>query len=377
MNYQICTHCIMDTSHSPEISFNNEGVCSFCQLFEVFEKNTLKKIDKKLEFENAIQLMKKEGKGKDYDCMLGLSGGVDSSYLALKLHEFGLRVLLVQLDNGWNTEMSTNNIQLIADKCNFDLITYVINWEEFRDIQKSFLMASVRNLEAPSDHAIFATIYNTAIKHNIKYVISGVNYQTEFTSTSSYGHSYSDLIHIKALHKMFGSHKMKTFPTLPYWKRVYYDLFVSKVKYVTLLNFMEYNKKEAIQELINKIGWKPYEGKHFESTITIFHQAYYLPVKFNLDKRRLHLSDLIRTKFISRDKSLKEIEKPILETPKLNELIQYVAKKFELTEKELIQIVEKPEIPYTNYPNFDFQVKIIKNILNILIKIKKTISWKK
>ena len=377
MNYQICTQCIMDTSHSPEISFNNEGVCSFCQLFEVFEKNTLKKLDKKLEFENAIQLMKKEGKGKDYDCMLGLSGGVDSSYLALKLHELGLRVLLVQLDNGWNTEMSTNNIQLISDKCNFDLITYVINWEEFRDIQKSFLMASVRNLEAPSDHAIFATIYNTAIKHNIKYVISGVNYQTEFTSTSSYGHSYSDLIHIKALHKMFGSQKMKTFPTLPYWKRLYYDLFVSKVQYVTLLNFMEYNKKEAIQELINKIGWKPYEGKHFESTITIFHQAYYLPVKFNLDKRRLHLSDLIRTKFISRDKSLKEIEKPILETPKLNELIQYVAKKFELTEKELIQIVKKPEIPYTNYPNFDFQVKIIKNILNILIKIKKTISWKK
>jgi N-acetyl sugar amidotransferase len=377
MIYQICTQCIMDTSHSPEISFNIEGVCSFCQSFEIFEKTTLKKLDKKLEFENAIQLMKKEGKGKNYDCMLGLSGGVDSSYLALKLHELGLRVLLVQLDNGWNTEMSTNNIQLIADKCNFDLITYVINWEEFRDIQKSFLIASVRNLEAPSDHAIFATIYNTAIKHNIKYVISGVNYQTEFTSTSSYGHSYSDLIHIKALHKMFGSKKMITFPTLPYWKRVYYDLFVSKVQYVTLLNFMEYNKEAAIQELINKIGWKPYEGKHFESTITIFHQAYYLPVKFNLDKRRLHLSDLIRTKFITRDKALIEIEKPIMEPIKLKELIDYVAKKFELTEKELIQIVEKPEIPYTSYPNFDFQVRSIKNILNILIKIKKIVLWKK
>jgi N-acetyl sugar amidotransferase len=377
MSYQICTKCLMDTSHLPEISFNKDGFCSFCLSFDNYKTNHLAKIDKEYEFNKSIQLIKEEGKGKEYDCLLGLSGGVDSSYLALKLHELGLRVLLIQLDNGWNTEMSTNNIQLIAEKCKFDLITYVINWEEFMDIQKSFLYASVRNLEAPSDHAIFATIYNTAIKHNIKYVISGVNYQTEFTSSNSYGHSYSDLIQIKAIHKLFGTKKMKTFPTLPYWKRLYYDLFVSKVQYVTLLNFMDYNKEEAIQELVNKIGWKPYEGKHFESTITIFHQSYYLPTKFNLDKRKLHLSDLIRTENITRENAILEIQKPILEPSKLNEIIQYVSKKFEMTEKELIQIVEKPEIPYTAYPNFDFQVKTIKNILNILIKIKKTISWKK
>lgn len=376
MSYQICTRCIMDISHSPEIYFDDSGVCNFCQLFETFEEKILKKIDKEAEFKNAITLMKQDGIGKDYDCILGLSGGVDSSFLALKLYDLGLRVLLVQLDNGWNTELSTYNIQLIAEKCKFDLITYVIDWEEFKDIQKSFLLASVRNLEAPSDHAIFATIYNTAIKNNIKYIISGVNYQTEFTSSNSYGHSYSDLTQIKAIHKKFGSLKIKTFPMLPFWKRLYFDSFLSKVQYVTLLNYMDYDKEKAIQELIDKIAWKPYEGKHFESTITIFHQAYYLPFKFKLDKRRLHLSDLIRTKSITKEQALIEVAKPILEPSKLNEIIQYVAKKFELTEQELIQIVERPEVPYTNYPNFDLQVKIIKNIFIFLNKIRKIIPWK-
>lgn len=371
MKYQICTNCIMDTSHSPEISFDENGMCSFCQIFKVYEERTLKNLDKDSEFDNAVKLMKKEGEGKEYDCLLGLSGGVDSSYLALKLHELGLKVLLVQLDNGWNTELSINNIQLVAEKCKFDLITYIVDWEEFRDIQKSFLLASVRNLEAPSDHAIFATIYNTAIKHKIKYIISGVNYQTEFTSSISYGHAYSDLKHLKAIHKLFGSKKLKTFPMLSHWKRMYFDLFSSRVKYVPLLNYMEYNKEKAIEELILKLGWKPYEGKHFESTITIFHQAFYLPEKFNLDKRRLHLSDLIRTKCINRDQALIEISTPILDSSKLSELVKYVSKKFELTEAELIQIVKKPEVPYTSYPNFDFQVKIVNKILRLLNRIKK------
>ena len=374
MNYQICNSCVMDTSHHPEISFNVFGVCSFCQSFEQYQESYLNKIDKPSEFNKAIQLMKEEGIGKPYDCLLGLSGGVDSSYLAIKLKELGLRVLLVQLDNGWNTELSTYNIQLIAEKCNFDLITYIVDWEEFRDIQKSFLLASVRNLEAPSDHAIFATIYNTAIKYKIKYLISGVNYQTEFTSSSSYGHAYSDLKQIKGIHNLYGSKKIKTFPVLNYWKRLYYDLFTSKIQYVTLLNYMDYNKEDAIQELIKNIGWKPYEGKHFESTITIFHQAYYLPTKFKLDKRRLHLSDLIRTGFITRDMALIEMGKPILEQEKLNELIHYVAKKFELSEKELIQIVGKPEVHYSFYPNFDFQVKVTKNFLTFLARFRKIVT---
>jgi N-acetyl sugar amidotransferase len=377
MNYQICTKCVMDTSHHPEISFNDEGICSFCQSFDDFKNSYLKKLDKNIEFNKAIQLMKKEGIGKPYDCLLGLSGGVDSSYLAVKLKELGLRVLLVQMDNGWGTDLSNNNIQNITEKCNFDLITNVIKWEEFRDIQKSFLKASVRNLEAATDHAIFATIYNTAIKYKIKYVISGVNYQTEFTSSTSYGHSYADLIQIKGIHKLFGTEKIKSFPQLPYLKRMYYDLFVSKIQYVTLLNFMDYNKEDAIQELKTKIGWKPYEGKHFESTITIFNQAYYLPVKCKLDKRKLHLSDLIRTNNITREFALLELQKPILEENKLKELIQYVAKKFELSENELVDIVEKPEIPYSAYPNYDFQVKVVKSIFKLLVQVKKIILWKK
>jgi N-acetyl sugar amidotransferase len=377
IKYQICTKCVMDTSHLPEIKFNDEGICSYCQNFKNFQNSYLKKLNKEKEFSKAIELMKKEGVGKDYDCLLGLSGGVDSSYLALKLHENGIRPLLIQLDNGWNTELATKNIQLIAEKFNFDLITYVINWEEFRDIQLSFMKASVRNLEAPSDHAIFATIYNTAIKHKIKYVISGVNYQTEFTSTKAYGHSYSDLIQINDIHNKFGTTKRDSFPTLPYWKRIAYDLFFSKIQYVTLLNFMDYNKENAINELIEKIDWKPYSGKHFESTITIFHQSYYLPVKFGLDKRRLHLSDIIRTGLISRENALIELEKPILDEFKLKEIIKYVAKKFELTEDQLINIINQPEVPYTHYANYDKQVKYIAYILKFLIKIKKIITWKK
>lgn len=370
MEYKICRRCVMDTSHSPEIQFDDKGICNYCKKYDDFVVTLPSREDRDKKLEGIIAKIKAEGKNNRYDCILGLSGGVDSSYLALKLHDMGVKPLLIQFDNGWNTELSVKNIQLIAEKCGFDLYTYVVDWNEFRDLQLSFFKASVRNIEAPSDHGIFATLYKMAKKHKVKYIISGVNYQTEFSSSALYGHRYTDLTQILDIHKKFGTVKLKTFPRLPYWKRVLYDSFMHKLEYVPMLNYLDYNKPEAIKELQERLGWKPYPGKHFESVITIFHQSYYLPVKFGLDKRRLHLGDMVRSGFITRDEALQELGKPPLPEPELKEITAYVAKKFEVSSQEFDKIVKQPPVEYTAYKNDDGQLEILKKISKIVQKLR-------
>lgn len=374
INYKICTKCVMDTSHLPEISFDENGICNYCRNFEKFKIDYLQKLDKKSELEKVISKLKSEGKEKKYDCILGLSGGVDSSYLCLKLKEFGLRTLLVQVDNGWNTELASNNIQRLSEYTGFDLITIVLDWEEFSDIQLSFFKASLKNIEAISDHAVIASLFKVARKHKIKNLIVGVNYQTEFTSSKMYGHSYMDLVQIKAVQKEFGARKMKTYPQLPFlWKQLIMSL--NQINYITILNFMEYNKSVAIQELIEKANWKPYPGKHFESTITIFHQSFYLIEKYKLDKRRLHLSDLIRTQNCTRETALFELEQPSLDAATMEEIIGYVAKKLKLSKDEFLKIVFQEPKDYKSYPNYDYQRKIFYLVYSTYNKIVNL--WKK
>jgi N-acetyl sugar amidotransferase len=365
MNYQICTKCVMDTSHHPEISFNIDGICSYCDSFTTFKLGYLKNLNKDLKLAKTLAKLREDGKGQKYDCILGVSGGVDSSFLTIKLKEFNLRVLLVQVDNGWNTELASYNIQQLVEYTGFDLYTKVLDWEEFSDVQLSFIKASVKNLEAVSDHAVFATLFKVATKERIKNLIIGVNYQTEFTSSKLYGHSYQDHIQIKDIHSRFGKSKLKSFPLLPYLKKHFLTLS-SKINYVFILNFMDYSKEMAIKELVEKVGWKPYSGKHFESTITIFHQSYYLIEKYGLDKRRLHLSDLIRTENLTRQAAIDELSSPPLRDNELNSIIEYVAKKLEVKKEELIYFVSQKPREYNEFKNYDFQLKIVNYIMIFL-----------
>jgi N-acetyl sugar amidotransferase len=316
--------------------------------------------------------MRRRGRGRDYDCILGLSGGVDSSYVALKLAEWKLRPLAVQFDNGWNTELATRNIQSICSRLKIDLYTQVVNWPEFRGLQLAFFKAGLANLEAPSDHGIFAAIYRTAVQKRIPYLVTGVNYATEYANplTSaprcifSHGYYYGDLFHLKAVHRRFGSRKLKTFPTLGVMRRLWIETF--RLKRFDPLNLMDYDKTAAIRELQEKVDWRPYPGKHFESVITRFHQAYILPRKFGVDKRRLHLSNLIWSGQLTRAEALAELSLPACSDELLRQDRDFFIKKLEISEAEFETIMAAPPISYDHYPHMLWLIRLLPRLVQPL-----------
>lgn len=350
--YRICSRCIMDNANDPYIYFDEQGICNYCHEYKekaallgcITENENLEK------FSDAIRQLKELGKNKPYDCVIGLSGGADSSYVAYLLKQQGIRPLAVHLDNGWNSELAVKNIELIVNKLDIPLITYVIDWEEFKDIQSAFLKASLANLEAVTDHAIPAILFKTAKKYGIKYIVNGGNIATESILPKHWGSDGRDLKHIKAVHKKFGNRKMKTYPTMTLWDMFSY-LFIRRIKLIFLLNYIHYNKEAAIRVLEHDLGWKPYGGKHYESIITRFFQGYLLPVKFNLDKRRSHLSTLINSYQMTRENALKEMMSPPYPSEQmLEEDKTYVVKKFGLTEEEFLCIMNEKAKNYTDYP---------------------------
>jgi len=354
--YQMCQQCIMDNTFS-EVTFDRNGVCNFCRDFAVTQKKYYALPEEKARFrlDSIIAEIKDSGKGKDYDCILGMSGGVDSSYLAVKLKEFNLRPLAVQFDNGWNTELAVHNIETLCTNLHIDLYTYVVDWVEFRDLQLSFLKASVRNVEAPTDHGIFAALYKVADQKNIKYIINGNNFATEGISLpKSFGHAYRDLRHIKGIHRQFGTVPLMTFPQLSLLKRPYYSK-IRKIKSVRLLDYFPilYNKFEAIQLLKRENGWRPYSGKHHESIFTRFHQCYILIKKFMVAKRKAHLSNLIYSGQMTREEALAELASPPCPQDILEQDRQFVIKKLGLTDIEFDEIMDRPEKNYREYPNDD------------------------
>lgn len=356
--YQQCTRCVMDSSHA-EISFDANGICNFCHGYDkIVRASSPDPATAKQHLERALDDIRARGRGRSYDCVLGISGGVDSSFLALRCKDWGIRPLLVQFDNGWNTELANNNIQALCECLNLDLHTHVVDWPEFRDLQLAFLRAGVANFEAPSDHGIFACIYRTALARRIPYLLSGVNNATESCCpigesprrTFSYGYRYDDLHHLKAIHKRFGKVDLKTFPTLGYTTR----WFLERSKLVRRfdpLNFMPYIKASAVAELQSRTSWKPYPGKHFESVSTRFHQSYILPVKFGLDKRQLHLSGLIWSEQMSRTDALAELNQPTCPPELLRQDYQFFIKKMQLATSQFLEIMGTPPQPYTAYPN--------------------------
>ncbi len=354
--YRVCTRCVMDTT-MVEIDFDHAGVCNFCRGFDLKVTARLEPEDVRARrLDMMVKQMKTDGQGLDYDCVLGLSGGVDSSYLALKCKDWGVRPLIVQFDNGWNTELANHNIQSICEKLGFDLFTYVVDWPEFRDLQLSFLKAGVANVEAPSDHGIIACIYQVAIEREIPWLLSGMNQTTEACCPigpqteihSSYGYRFTDLYHLKALHKKFGSMPLKTLPQMGILKSIRYG---RKLNRCDPLNLLPYVKTDAIIELEQRIGWRRYEGKHFESVITRFHQSYILPRKFGLDKRRLHLSGLIWSGQLDRAQAVRELEQPPCPAELVERDRQFFMKKLGLGQAEFDAIMQAPAKTYRDYPN--------------------------
>ena len=256
--------------------------------------------------------LKSDGRGKRYDCLIGLSGGVDSTYVAWLAKQHGLRPLAVHLDNGWDSELAVKNVENIITRCGFDLFSLVIDWEEFRDIQLAYLYASVVDIEVVSDHAIFASMYKLAKEHNTGYILSGTNIVTEFIMPPSWLYDKMDYSNLKDIHYRFGKKKLNTYPYFDFRKHVYYNSVLG-LSPISILNNVPYNKKEVKEIIQKELGWRDYGGKHYESQFTKFYQAYILPEKFHIDKRKAHLSTLICSGQMTRTEALQELEKPLYE----------------------------------------------------------------
>ena len=368
-NYQQCTKCVMDTTDS-NISFNNIGVCSLCEEFDIVtKKNWFPNEEGLKKLMAMISVIKEDGKGKEYDCILGLSGGVDSSYMALRVKEWGLRPLVVHVDAGWNSELAVGNIEKIVKYCGYDLHTDVIDWEEMRDLQLAYLKSAVANQDVPQDHAFFASLYRFAVKNKIKWILSGGNIATEGISPKTWHGSAMDAINLRAIHKQYGAKKLKSYPLISFFQ--YYILFPFFYRMRTFrpLNYIPYNKNEAIDYLKSTIDWKPYARKHGESVFTKLFQNYYLPTKFGFDKRKPHLSSLIVSGQITRDEALLEMEKPLYDPKELEFDIAYFCKKLKISREEFNSYMQAPIHDYTEFSNWNKLHSGLKIVQRLVEKI--------
>ena len=369
-NYRICTQTIMDTTADPDIRFDENGVSNYVDYYKKLISQRVPTPDvapKKLK--DIIDKIKSAGKGKEYDCIIGVSGGVDSTYVAYLVKEMGLRPLAVHFDNGWNSELEVSNIEKVLKLLDIDLYTYVVDWDEYKDLQLSFLKASTPDGEIPTDHAIYALLYQMANKYGIKYIIKGQNIKTEGILAPSWAQGHLDWKYIRCVQKLFGTKKLKTFPHLSLFK-VFYFLGIKQIKAIAILDYTDYNKKTAMDVLQNKLGWIYYGGKHYESVYTRFFQGYILPKKFHIDKRRGHLSTLICSGEITREEALEEIKKDPYPNEELKKQdIEFAAKKLGISSDDFNNIMTSPVRSINDYPN-------ITGILNFLRSIYDSIRTK-
>lgn len=370
--YQICTRCIMDTT-DPDITFDDQGICSHCHGYEQrARQELLSPSERQAHLTQLVERIKQDGLGKDYDCILGVSGGADSSYTAYMTKSLGLRPLAVHFDNGWNSELAVDNIKTLLARLNIDLITYVVDWDEFCDLQKSFLKASVPNAEIPTDHGINAVLWDMARKYGLRYIINGSNTETEGIMPLAWTYTALDYYHIRAVHRRFGSKSLKTFPHLGLFKFLYY-VFIRRIRYVNLLNYISYEKSKAIQVLERECGWRPYPQKHYESVWTRFYQGVYLVEKFGFDKRKPHLSTLINSGQLSREDALHEISGDIYSPVLVKQDRDYVLKKFSLTESDYQILLHTPVKAHLDYPTLSFLYLRSSRLLDFFRKTAKSI----
>ena len=348
--YQQCSFSLMDTIADPDIVFDKDGISNYFHEYHVAEKAyVFKGSDGEKKTAELVKRIQDSGRGKMYDCITGVSGGVDSTYLTYMAKQWGLHPLVVHFDNGWNSEAAVKNIENIISKLGFELYTLVVDWEEFRDIQLSYFKASVVDIEAITDHAIIATLHKLAHKYGIKYILSGSNVATEATLPKNWIWNKSDHVNLKDIHTKFGNVKLKTFPL---FSNTLKKLSNAKgVEVVTPLNYMAYNKAAVKKIITAELSWRDYGGKHYESVFTRFYQGYILPVKFNIDKRKAHLSNLIFSGEMTKDEANEEMKKSAYSENDLPGDYEFVIKKLNYTESEFRNWLKEPRREH-----YDFKV---------------------
>lgn len=365
--YQICTRCIMDTS-DPLIEFDDQGVCNHCRSYDL-QAATVQwdPATREQKLQALADQIRQDGKGKDYDCIIGVSGGVDSTYVAYVVKkQLGLRPLAVHMDNGWNSELAVSNIKKTLDTLGIELYTEVLRWEEFRDLQLAFLKASTPDSEIPTDHAIQAVLMRMAKKMGVKYILSGSNVSSEAVMPASWSCGIRDWKYIKSVHRLFGTVPLKTFPHFTLM-----DFMLARTlggqKWVNVLDAVDYDKARAMKVIEDELGWVYYGGKHYESIYTRFFQAYILPRKFGADKRRAHLATLVLSGTITRDEALRQLEEPICDPQLLRQDREYVIKKLAITEEEFERIMALPRKTIADYPAYEnsFSLKVLRAIYRL------------
>lgn len=348
--YQICANCVMDTSDS-KITFDDKGVCDFCN---DYYENILPdwKQEGKEELKRVSRRIREAGKGKKYDCIIGMSGGVDSSYLCYIAKDvMHLRPLVYCVDTGWNLNVAVENIERIVKALDLDMYTEVIDWREMKDLQLAFFKAQVPYQDLPQDHAIFAGLYNYAVKNGIRYVLTGANNATECIRPPIEWVYQNDLVFIKDVHKRFGTLPLKTFPTCSMLKYRGYYTYIRGMKRVAPLNMVKYDKEKAKAFLQDKYGWVPYENKHYENVFTRWYEGYYLPYKFGYDKRRVYFSNEILAGTMTREKALMELEKEAYPLETQQEDKEYIAKKLGISVEEFDRIIGGQNKTFADYKN--------------------------
>lgn len=356
---RICTRCLMDDT-VPGITFDENGECTFCKIHDDLEKKFPMNDETPKRLQVLVDKIKHDGKGKEYDCIVGVSGGRDSTYTLYNAVKLGLRPLAVHFDNGWNSEIAVQNIESACNILNVDLHTHVADWEEFKDLQRSFLFASVPDAEVPTDWVIFSVLFAEAAQYNVKYIVHGHSFRTEGTTPLTW--TYMDGKYVQDVQKRFGTTKLKSFPNLSILKFIYYSL-VKKIQQIRILYYIPYNEKEVLETLENELGWRNYGDKHHESKYTAFFQAYILTRKFNIDKRKLHYSAKVRNGQLTREEAL-EIIKQDPFTDGI-EALDYCLKKLDLTYEDFDKIMNAPIKSFKDYKSYYSLVK----------KLKKPISW--
>jgi N-acetyl sugar amidotransferase len=346
-NYRQCSMSVMDNIADPDITFDEKGVCNYYyEYLEAEKQHVLKGESGEKKYNEIIAQIKADGKGKKYDCILGVSGGVDSTYLAYLAKQAGLRVLCVHFDNGWNSELAVKNIQNIVEKCGFDLYTYVIDWEEFKDIQLAYFKANVIDIEAVTDIAIFSALDIICKEQGIKHIIDGRNVVTEVTLPPAW--ICKNTSNLRDIHNRFGTLKRKAYPLMsPIRRRL-----VARSKPFQswpLLNYVVYDKKVAKETIISELSWRDYGGKHYESVFTRFYQGYILPMKFKVDKRKAHLSNLIFSGQLTKVEALAELEQPIYPASIFEQDLQFVLKKLGYTEETFQNYLDTPAVAHQQY----------------------------
>ena len=366
--YQICTNCVMDTTDT-KIIFDDQGVCDHCNdFYKNVHPNWYTDERGRAELEAIVTQIKKNGKGKDFDCLLGVSGGVDSSYmLHIAVKEFGLRPLVFHVDGGWNSELAVNNIEVMIDKLGLDLYTEVIDWEEMRDFQLAFFKAGVPHIDIPQDHAFIATLYNFANKYNIKYILNGGNISTECVRNPMEWLYYgTDMAQIKDIHRRFGTIPLKNYPLSPILKHKFYLRYIKGIKVIKPLDYFPYIKKDAVKLLTETYGWKYYPQKHFESRFTKFYEGYWLPMKFGYDTRKVQFSSLILTGQMTREEALEKLKAPAFDPETIADEFKYVATKLGITDEDLRSYLNAPNKTYKDYKNqesmFIIGAKVLKAV---------------